>query len=238
MFQKWKLFTINFILSSLIILACPLSTPQSQQIVLTPDPALTHTINQADLEQTRQIVNHRLKDSAAPDWSRAAIKGETIIVTLPKTVEQGAIIDDLIQTHNLALIETGVEFPKLDPTHQVRISQTADPDQNIYQILLSSADFIQAKPISTSGNDFGLAVTLTPESATRLADFLANRHGVYLCLTQDRVIMGCPIINLTNDTQLEIRQGPIGFLVDDKTLIDLINAGTLPVPLVSANTGR
>lgn len=231
MIQKWKLSLRSFVVSSIIVLSFPLSLPQSRQIILIPDPAFSAPITRTELEQTRQILNRRLQALAVPGRPRTIIKDEAIIVTIPNALEPGDIIPELTQINELALIETGVEFPTLDATTCVRADPVADPDRNVYHLLLSSADFIRARPLSTAAGDFGLDITLTPAGAARFAGFISDRRGVYLCLTQNSIIVGCPIVRLANNNHLEIRQGPVDFLVDDQVLINQINAGLFPVPL-------
>jgi len=235
--QKWKLPITSFVISTLLILIFPLSLLQNQQIILNPDPALANAINSSDLEQTRQIINHRLNNLDLPGWPRATIKDGVIIVTVPKRVKQADIIDNLTGSTEIALIETGVEFPGIDPKRPVRTSATADPDRNIYQILLHPSDFTQAQSLISDREAYALEITLSSAGAARLGDFLDSRRGVYLCLTQNNFIIGCPIVKLSNDRHLEIRQGPIEFLIDEETLINYINTGTLPIPLVAKSLG-
>lgn len=241
--QKWKLSLASFAISSLIFLIYPLSTLQSQQIVLNPDPARTEdTVNLSDLEKTRQIVNHRLQNIDLPRWSRTStsIEGNAIVVTVPKSIDQAAISYDLTRSGEVALIETGVEFPTMDGIRSVKTSLIADPENSIYQILLQPTDFQYAQPLlgdeGAQDEAFGLIVTLSSEGAERLGNFLENRQGLYLCMTQDNVVVGCPIVKLIDETQVEIRQGPTDFLIETDVLIDHINAGSLPIPLVSMIT--
>ena len=232
-FQKWKLSTISFIVSALIILIYPFSISQSQQIILNPDPAYPKPVSYADLEKTRQIVEARLRSLNLAGSPGTAIQDKSIVLTLPKSVRTD-IIHDLTQPGKINLIETGVEFPSVDATHRVRTGAESDPSQNIYQILLEAGDFVAARPLAQTEGDFGLRVRLSPTGSARLHRFLEDRRGVYLCLTQDDILIGCPIVKPLANNVVEIHQGPVDFLLDSQTLIDRINAGALPVPLVYA----
>jgi len=226
---RWKQSLTGFIISSIIIVfIIPPSMLQSQRFVLQPNLSEVDTVSRYDLEETRQVINQRLQGLDMPDWSQAIVKDNRLMVTVPNSVDQTELIDRLLQNQPVALIETGVEFPSVDGHSQVRIGPTADPDQNIYQQLLGNHDFVRAEAVADAG---GLDITLTPAGAERFAAFMTDRYGVYLCLTQDSVVIGCPIVRLVDQARLEIRPGPVEFLVEETALIEQINAGQLPIPL-------
>lgn len=235
MIKKPKLTITSIIISSLITLLIPFFIPKSQQFVLSPDPTISQAYDQADLERTRQVIVGRLSALDIPGWPRAKLKDRSIVINISASADETKVIQTLTSTGELELIDTGVEFPQIRADYRIRTGPIADPDQNIYQSLLTNADFVRAKPLQPKRDDFGLEITLTPQSAARLADFMANRHGIYLCLVQDKAIIGCPIVKL-NGHQLEIRQGPTDMLVDDATLSGYINAGVLPLPLMTTQT--
>ena len=234
MIHKLKLSLKGFIVSSIILFAVPLSLPQSQQIVLYPDPAYDHLVNQTELEAARHVINQRLHELHVPGWPRTRLKDSAIILTVSNAIDAADLVRDLTYPPELALIETGVEFPAVDGLTPVEIGPMANPDLAIYQRLLSQQDLLEAQPVSTADGATVLHVTLSQEGATRFADFITNRRGVYLCLTQNQVIIGCPIVRLVSDNRLEIRPGPVEFLIDEQTILYQINNRALPIPLVAA----
>lgn len=234
MIHKLKLSVKGFIVSSIILFTIPLALPQSQQIVLHPDPAYNYPVSQTDLKAAQQVLNRRLLGLNVPGWPRTRLKDSTIVLTVSNSVDAAEVVRDLTHPPELALIETGVEFPPVDGVTPVEIGPTANPDLAIYQRLLSQQDFLQAQPAPTDDGTVALEVALSPEGAARFADFINNRRGVYLCLTQDKVIIGCPIVKLVSDDRVQIQPGPVDFLINEQSLLYQINSSVLPIPLVAA----
>ena len=240
--QKWKLSIIGFFISvlvlALIICIVPLIVYQTQQIVLSPDPTFNDDIDVIALEQTRQILDERLQDLDQPFWSsftgdRVTVRGENIVVSIPRTALHANVIQDLTASSEMALIETGIEFPTMDGVRRVKTSLEANPTEGIYQVLLTPDDFIQATLLEDKA-DFGIEIQVSQSGIDRLRHFLDNQRGVYLCLTKNDVVVGCPVIKLLDNNLVQIWQGPTGFLIDDEALMDHINTGFLPIPLIAA----
>jgi preprotein translocase subunit SecD len=230
---KLKPVLTSFVVS-IIALVLPLFTTPSQQFVLSP--ATDANIDSTDLVHAQEVINERLDYLNLPGWPRTALKNQNIIVTVPKTAKKADLIRLLTQEETLQLIDTGVEFPLIDGVQKVQSGLEADPSSGIFQTLLTQADFVNAQAVESEEDEFGLEVTLTKEAADRFATYMADRRGVYICFTIDSTVVGCPIIKLTDNAQLQILQGPTEILVDDSVIIGQINTGTMPIPLVFADT--
>ena len=244
--QKWKLPIIGFCISVLIlapvIFITPLIIYQTQQVVLTPDPTFNYTVNAQTLEQTRQILDDRLQDLDQPPTlhsvflgSRVAVRGENIIVSIPRTAQQTKLIEELTASSKINLIETGIEFPAVDGVTSVKASENASPEDGVYQILLQSQDFVQAQSLPDK-DGFSLEIVISSAGEARLKKFLEDHRGAYLCLTHNDIVIGCPIVKLTADNHLQIWQGPTKIIIDDNALMQHINTGALPIPMVAAIT--
>ena len=232
MFQKWKPSIAGFVISSLLSLFLPLSLPQNQTIRLQPAPQYQHLQSYNTLSHTQQILQHRLQQLNVSGLLRLTPDDEALVLTVPNGVDQALLLETLTQPGELTLIETGVEFPTIDGKTMIQAAEKSDPDHLVYQRLLESSNFVQATPLPNGKH--GIIITLTEAGMARFTEFIALRRGIYLCLAQDHIVIGCPIVQAVNDHQIEIRPGPTEFLVDFETLIAQINLGPLPFPLAIA----
>jgi hypothetical protein len=232
MFQKWKTSLAGFVIFSLISLFLPVAMPQSQTIRLHPAPQHTHLLNDTTLVQTQRILNYRLQQRNVSGLLRLTPHDEALILTIPNNLDQTLLLTALTQPGRLTLVETGVEFPAIDGVTLTKAAQVADPDRQIYQRLLEPSDLLRAAPLPNGKP--GAVITLSAAGMTHFAEFINSRRGIYLCLAQDNIIIGCPIVQIVGEQQLEVRPGPTEFLVDFETLIAQINLGPLPFPLAIA----
>ena len=242
--QKWKLSLVGFCISVLtlapVVFIIFLVIHQTQRIVLKPDPTFHHSVNAQTLEQTRQILDNRLKnlDQSSPlqsvfSGSRVAVQGENIVVSVSRRAQQTKLIEELTASSKINLIETGIEFPPIDGVTPVKASEQGSPEDGVYQILLQAPDFVQARALAGK-EGFSLEIIIGAEAQARLQEFLENQRGAYLCLTHNDIVIGCPIVKMTDDNYLQIWQGPTQIIIDDHALMDHINTGVLPIPLVAA----
>ena len=81
----------------------------------------------------------------------------------------------------------------------------AIPDQDVYQVLLTSADFEVAEAKLKDGDHPVIDFVLSPAGDARLAAHTTRLHGYYLCLVVDNRVMNCPILR----TPLTDRRGTI-----------------------------
>lgn len=202
----------------------------ARQLVLEPDPAGLLPVDLAGVEKSARIVAERLKTLNQP--GRVAVQGQTIVVSGLAGNQPADLPAILTRSGKIELIDAGTEFPRLGDGHKIRTDVAANPDQGVYRVLLNNGDFSEARLLAPpSRGKFGLEITLTPAGAARLAGYLAHQYGIYLCLAEDDILLGCPIVTIDGH-RLIVRQGPTDFLVSDSALVDQINLGVLPVPLV------
>lgn len=217
-----------------LIVAVPVLTLSAvlwpnRQVTLELAPVGSIPVDSSGLERSARIVAGRLRALNQP--GQVTVAGKTIVVSGVIAGRTDDLVPFLTQPGKIELIDAGIEFPHVGDRQKIRTGAVADPDQGVYRTLLTSEDFTSARPLIVPGeDDFGFEITLTPAAAERFTAYLANQYGIYLCLAQDDVLLGCPIVQL-NGRRLIIRQGPTDFLVSDALLIDQINLGVLPGPL-------
>jgi hypothetical protein len=207
----------------------PLFITPSQQITLRPATSVLNQTDAEQLEQTHQLIDQRLTTLDLPGWSRTTIRNQNIVVTFPNTVKNSDVIRALSNQGELAVIDTGVEFPLVDGVEKVKIGPVSDPESGTYEAILTSEDFLNAAHVEAEEGGFGLEVALTPAAAERFENFIDERRGVYLCITMDKIIMGCPIVKMGDNNRLQLLQGPTDIMVGDLVLVGQINSGTLPM---------
>jgi preprotein translocase subunit SecD len=131
----------------------------------------------------------------------------------PSAAETSSAID---QTHSLGRIEIvdgGTQFLPIGA--EVKTGPQANPDQDVYQAVLTSADFVSAEALTNDKGRPVIEFTLTPTGDARLAAFSARLPTYYLCLTVDGQVVNCPILR----TPLVNRGGTIE-LTGNATLDD------------------
>jgi preprotein translocase subunit SecD len=131
-------------------------------------------------------------------------------------------------------VDGGTEF--LSIGSRVKTGAQAIPDREVYQAVLTSADFETVEAQLTDRGRPIIKFTLTPAGDARLAAHTAERRGYYLCLAVDSQVVNCPILR----TPLINRRGIIELtgdatFEDARTLAMLLGSGPLPVPLKLAD---
>ncbi len=185
--------------------------------------------SQADLVAAYQVLTQRLtSDSSGVSRPVLALQGDRIGVSLPPGGESSAILAEASRIGRVELVDGGTEFLAIGSL--VKTGPQAIPDQDTYQSVLISGDFVAAEAgLGTKGRPV-IEFTLTPAADARLAAQTADRRGYYLCLAVDHHIVNCPILR----TPLTERRGVIELtgsatLADARTLAMLLRSGPLPV---------
>ncbi len=185
--------------------------------------------SQADVAAAYQVLTQRLaSDSSGISRPVLALQGDRIGVSLPPGGESAAILAEASRIGRVELVDGGTEFLAIGSL--VKTGPQAIPDQDTYQSVLTSGDFIAAEAdLGTKGRPV-IEFTLTSAADARLAALTADRRGYYLCLAVDHHIINCPILR----TPLTERRGVIELtgsatFTDARTLAMLLRSGPLPV---------
>jgi len=216
---------------ALLALAMPNVQPSTAEIM----PAAmifetTRSANQADLWAARWVLEqrfaaYRFQNNAQP---ALAVQGNQLAVSLPPGVEASVVIAETSRVGQVEIVDGGTEF--LSVGSRVKTGPGAIPAQEVYQAVLTSADFEAAEArLSDKGRPI-IKFILTAAGDARLAAHTAERRGYYLCLTIDGQVINCPILRtpLTEHRGIIELAGNATF-DDAHMLAMLINSGPLPV---------
>jgi preprotein translocase subunit SecD len=127
--------------------------------------------------------------------------------------ESSAEMDRSPDTGYVEIVDGGTQFLPIGAN--VKTGSQANPDQDVYQAVLTSDDFVSAQAHTNSKGRPVIEFTLTSSGDARLAAFTAELPSYYLCLAVDGQVVNCPIVR----TPLVNRQGTIE-LTGDATLDD------------------
>ena len=172
-------------------------------------------------------ISSHLQDEAQ---LTVAVEGNRLAISLPTSAEPSLVVAEASRVGQVELVDGGTEFLPLD--RAVKTGPRAIPDQDVYQAVLTSADFEAAEAgLGDEGHPV-IEFVLTPAGDARLAAHTAELQGYYLCLAVDNRVVSCPILR----TPLTNRRGTIQLigdatLDDARTLAMLIRSGPLPVTL-------
>jgi len=232
-----------FIIASLIIAAVALSygTTVAADIsraepVLIDQPGVKIVLgpqNGADLAaapkeyilEAQRVINRRL-DQLQPDGAfDTTVKQNRLEVHLPDQADIPAIVNIITRPGEVEFIHGGREIPPVG--HEI---ETGPAEASKYQTLFRGRDIV-AVHLPDSGDIF-YQITLHPATAGRMADFIENHAGEYICLVIDRHMVNCSKIYYWSGQTLDILPNIGGNI--PLTLADLaifLDSGPLPVPL-------
>ncbi len=211
----------------------PPSAAEMKPVVVALEAA--QPASQADLMAARHVLTQRLASYLQGDVRPVlAMQGDRIEVAMPPGVEAARIMAEVSRVGLVELVDGGTEFLTVGGLVKTRLK--AVPDRDVYQAVLTNADFVAADARLGARGRPVIEFTLTPAGDARLAAHTAELRGYYLCLAVDGWVVNCPILR----TPLMDRRGTIELtgnatLGDARTLAALLHSGSLPVPLKLAN---
>jgi len=185
----------------------------------------------SDMTVVRGVLEERfssyLPNEAQPTVS---VKGNRLAISLPSDAEPSIIVAEASRVGRVELVDGGTEFLPLN--RMVKTGPRAIPDQDVYELVLTSADFEVAEATLKDAGRPAIDFALSPAGDARLSAHTSELRGYYLCMVVDNRVVNCPILR----TPLTDRRGTIELtgdatLDDARTLAMLIRSGPLPVPL-------
>ncbi|GAB4530263.1 MAG: hypothetical protein Kow0063_08220 [Anaerolineae bacterium] len=187
-------------------------------------------VDPSALSAASQVLERRLASLPNAAGVTIAVEGDGLLVSLPTGVEPALVLAAASRAGQVELVDGGTEFLPVDSV--VQTGPRAIPDQNVYEVILTAADFEAAHARLKEDGRPVIEITLTPDGDERLAAHTAEVRGYYLCLVVDGWVVNCPILR----TPLTNRRGSIELtgdatLDDAHTLANLIRSGPLPVSL-------
>ncbi len=196
----------------------------------------TQPASQEEVAAAGQVLKQRLSSyyQQGGDQFALATEGDRLVVSLPPGAEPSIVIAEAGRVGQVEVVDGGTQF--LPVGDLVKTGPYAIPDQDTYQAVLSSADFLSAEAHLGDKGRPVIEFVLTAAGDARLAAHTAELRGYYLCLVVDGRVVNCPILR----TPLVDRRGTIELtgdatLDDARTLAMLLRSGPLPVPLKLAS---
>jgi preprotein translocase subunit SecD len=220
---------ITLVLLYLALLGVQSSTAKMMPAVMTFEA--TQSASTKHLTVASDVLGERISSYLPNDAQpTVTVKGNRLAISLPSDVEPSIVVAEANRIGRVELVDSGTEFLPLNRT--VQTGPRAIPDQNVYQAVLTSADFEVAEAKLIDGGRPAIDFVLSPAGDARLFAHTAELSGYYLCLVVDNRVTNCPILR----TPLTDRHGTIELtgdatLDDARTLAMLIRSGPLPVPL-------
>ncbi len=213
----------------LALLDVPSSTAEMMPAVMTLEA--TGSVDLKDMALAGDVLEERLSTYLRSDAQFAvSVEGDRLAISLPSDAEPSIVVAEATRVGRVELVDGGTEFLPLN--RMVKTGSRAIPDQDVYQAVLTSADFEVAEAILKDGSRPAINFVLSLAGDARLANHTAELRGYYLCLAVDSRVVNCPILR----TPLTDRRGTIELtgdatLDDAQTLAMLLRSGPLPVPL-------
>jgi hypothetical protein len=220
---------IILVLLYLVPLSIQSSTAKMMPAVMTFEA--TQSASTKHLTVASDVLGERFS-SYLPNDARptVTVKGNRLAISLPSDTEPSIVVAEVSRVGRVELVDGGTEFLPLN--RMVETGPRAIPGQNVYEAVLTSADFEVAEAKLKDGGRPAIDFVLSPAGDARLSAHTAELRGYYLCLVVDNRVVNCPILR----TPLTDRRGTIELngdatFDDARTLAMLIRSGPLPVPL-------
>lgn len=220
---------ITLVLLYLVLLSVQSSTaemmPSVMEFEATQDVSMKHLTVASDV--LRERFSSYLPSDAQPTVS---VKGNRLAISLPSDAEPSIVVAEASRVGRVELVDGGTEFLPLN--RMVATGPHAIPEQDVYEVVLTSDDFEVAEVKLKDSGRPAIDFVLSPAADAHLATHTAELGGYYLCLVIDNRVVNCPILR----TPLTGRRGTIELtgdatLEDAHTLAMLIRSGPLPVPI-------
>jgi preprotein translocase subunit SecD len=204
------------------ILACsapPLVLPFKPAAVLTiaPDPQVS--VSATDRDAAYRVVEKRLDYAFGSGDVRVIRKGEQLLIEVRDAKDDSLAARLAIAPGLLTLVDSAEALPEGGPVPQDG------------RVILTGADFANARATKDSLGRFQIEFTLKPPARQILADYTRQSIGRYLVIVVDGQVISSPSIQ----SEITVGEGVISgnFTEESAMILQVqITNGALPVPLV------
>lgn len=227
-------FYIPLLALALVLLFSVLPNVQPSTAEMMP-PVMTfeavEPVSAEDVAAVSKVLEQRLSSYMDRDVQLAIAKeGSGLVISLSPDLEPSIVVAEATRIGRVELVDGGTQFLPLNS--QVRTGPSAIPDQDVFQAVLTSADFEATRALIGDEGRPVIDFVLTPAGDARLAAHTAELRGYYLCLAVDGRVVNCPILR----TPLTDRRGTIELMGDATldeahTLAMLLRSGPMPISL-------
>jgi hypothetical protein len=232
--RSFRLLYAPALVIALALLYLALLDVQSSTAEMMPTVMMLESTQSAgpqDITAASHVLVQRFSSYLPNDVQPAvSVEGNRLAVSLPSYVEPSIVVAEASRVGRVELVDGGTEFLPLE--RMVETGPRAIPDQDVYQAVLTSADFEVAEAKLKDGDQPAIDFVLSPTGNARLSAHTTGLHGYYFCLVVDNRVVNCPILR----TPLTDRRGTIELtgdatLDDAQTLAMLLRSGPLPIRL-------
>jgi preprotein translocase subunit SecD len=216
------------------------------QVLLEADLPATTTVDAAEMETARSIVENRTNALGVSENVIQVAGDRRIVGEFPGAEDADAILDIIQQTGLLEFVDTGDFRPEAgtilqtdfgsDTSSEVETPAEGEAAEPVYHTIMTGKD-LNSIAISQSqfGTDYSIDFTLTPEGTRIFADHTAANVNKILTTTLDkRVILAASINSAIPDGAGSISGS---FTADSANALAVqLRYGSLPIPLKVVET--
>lgn len=217
------------------------------QVVLETDLPPDQTLQEGSMEAARIIVDNRVNGLGVTEPLVQLQGSSRMIVELPGVSDPDMAISTIRETGLLEFVDAG-SAPIPDGTvikttfgNDTALSDTAVATNTVpgrvYETIITGSDLETVSNAGFNPNTRGVEISfaLTPQGGQKFGDYTGAKVGSYLCITVDKVVLSCPIVNARIDTNGVISLGRSS-LEEGRALAIQLQYGALPVPLKVVET--
>ena len=213
------------------------------QVLLEADLPESATVNAADMEVARSIMENRTNALGVSE-NLLQVAGERRIVgEFPGVQDAEAVLATIQQTGLLEFVDTGSTY--LEPGTVIKTDFAEDGTQAVeagavegevtYHTVMTGSDLKTVQVITDQLGSYQIAFTLSPEGSTIFGEHTAANVGNILTIALDKKVISSPRI----DSAIYGGEGVITgqFTTDEANAFAVqLRYGSLPIPLKIVET--
>lgn len=170
------------------------------KLVLAPDTIIPGN-QEVELIAARPVIAKRLDKLALDGPYNLVIRNGQLVVTLPQGRNVPYIASVITSVGEITFINGGQESPPVGETITLGVPSEA---HKTYSILFTSREVQTIAPPDSATGQIFFQLTLAPDAAARLADFIATHPGFYICMVLDAQVVNCSSMYQQTEGGLEI----------------------------------
>ncbi|NJN95975.1 MAG: hypothetical protein HC875_18630 [Anaerolineales bacterium] len=170
------------------------------KLILAPDTIIPGN-QEVELIAARPVIAKRLDKLALNGPYNLVIRNNYLEVTLPQGRNVPYIASVITSIGEITFINGGQESPPVGETITLGVPSEA---HKTYSILFTSREVQTIAPPDSASGQIFFQLTLAPDAAARLADFIATHPGAYICMVLDAQVVNCSTMYQQSEASLEI----------------------------------
>lgn len=170
------------------------------KLVLAPDTIIPNN-QEVELIAARPVIAKRLDKLALDGAYNLVIRNGQLEVTLPQGRNVPYIASVITSMGEITFINGGKDAPPVGETITPGLPSAG---HETYSILFTSREVQTITPPDAGKGQIFFQLGLEPAAAARLADFVANHPGAYICMVLDEHVVNCSSMYQQSEANLEI----------------------------------